>query len=99
MTNHPTLFPPLSRRTDPVTSYMAGHEVRANGTVSFQQQVILHYLGAYPCRTAREIEAATGIKAHKRLPELRDNGLVVNGEARACRVSGRRAMTWLLKGN
>ena len=95
----PTLFPPLSRRADPATSHTAGHAVRAEGVVSRQQRAILSHVEMYPDKTAREIEAATGCKAHKRLPELRDNGLVVNGEARACRVSGRRAMTWLLKGN
>ena len=35
-----------------------------------------------------------GVKAHKRLPELRADGVVCSGPTRTCRVSGRQAMTW-----
>jgi hypothetical protein len=48
-----------------------------------------------PGLTAREIDDRTGIKAHKRLPELREAGLIANGPSRRCRVTNRRAMTWL----
>jgi hypothetical protein len=47
-----------------------------------------------PGLTAREIEDRLGIKAHKRLPELRRAGMVRNGRSRICRVSGRQALTW-----
>ncbi len=35
---------------------------------------------------------------HKRLPELRQLGAVVEGAARVCRVTGHRAITWAVSG-
>ena len=43
---------------------------------------------------AREIEDRLGVKAHKRLPELRRAGMVRNGKSRTCTVSGKQALTW-----
>ena len=82
------------RRGDPATSAMAGREVETSGSAAGQRSRCLEAVVEMPGLTAREIEAHIGIKAHKRLPELRQAGLVHNGPVRTCRVSGRQAMTW-----
>ena len=82
------------RRCDPPTSAMAGRHVRACGCVPRHRDLCLGAVRHQPGLTAREIETRIGIKAHKRLPELRADGLVHNGPIRTCRVSGRMAMTW-----
>jgi len=74
---------------------MAGRHVRACGCAQRHRDLCLRAVRRQPGLTAREIEARIGIKAHKRLPELRADKLVRNGPCRACTVSGRRAMTWL----
>ena len=83
------------RNTDPATSALAGHDMEQSGTARQQRALCLAAVTETPGLTAREIEARLGIKAHKRLPELRADGLVDNGETRTCTVSGRQAMTWL----
>ncbi len=105
----PTLFPnppaltaadpmcrvrPNARHTDPSTSHEAGRELVRTGRASAQRERCLTAVLRNPGRTAREIEDAIGIKAHKRLPELRDYGLVASRSPRKCRSSGSRAMTW-----
>lgn len=83
------------RRCDPPTSALAGRHVRACGCAKRHRDLCLTVVKRQPGLTAREIEARIGIKAHKRLPELRADKLVHNGPYRACTVSGRQAMTWL----
>jgi hypothetical protein len=83
------------RSCDPPTSALAGRHMRASGLASRQRDMCLAVVKADPGLTAREIEARIGIKAHKRLPELRADGLVRNGPTRTCTVSDRQAMTWL----
>lgn len=83
------------RSCDPPTSALAGRHVRTSGLAQRQRDMCLAAVRADPGLTAHEIEARIGIKAHKRLPELRADGQVRNGPARACSVSGRMAMTWL----
>jgi len=82
------------RNTDPATSALAGRDMEQSGTARQQRAMCLAAVTETPGLTAREIEARLGIKAHKRLPELRADGLVANGETRTCTVSGRQAMTW-----
>lgn len=82
------------RRCGPSTSAMAGRHVRACGCAQRHRDLCLRAVRRQPGLTAREIEARIGIKAHKRLPELRADGLIHNGSVRTCRVSGRMAMTW-----
>jgi hypothetical protein len=83
------------RNTDPHTSALAGRQVRACGCTKRHRDLCLTVVKRQPGLTACEIEARIGIKAHKRLPELRADKLVRNGPSRACTVSGRQAMTWL----
>jgi hypothetical protein len=83
------------RNTDPHTSALAGRHVRACGCTKRHRDLCLAVVKRQSGLTAREIEDKLGIKAHKRLPELRQANLVRNGPARLCTVSGRQAMTWL----
>jgi len=82
------------RKSDPPTSALAGREMEIGGAAKQQRAMCLAALVTTPGATAREIEDRIGIKAHKRLPELRADALVCNGPARTCRVSGRQALTW-----
>ena len=82
------------RNSDPPTSALAGRQMETGGAAKQQREMCLAAVVKTPGATAREIEDRIGIKAHKRLPELRDDGLVCNGSTRTCRVSGRQAMTW-----
>lgn len=86
------------RSNDPPTSALAGLDAEASGSARQQRARCLEAVAAMPGQTAREIELRTGIKAHKWLPELREAGLIRNGPARTCHVSGRRALTWHLTG-
>lgn len=83
-----------NRNTDPPTSALAGQEVEADGLAQRHRAMCLETVMQKPGLTAREIEDRLGIKAHKRLPELRRAGMVRNGQTRICTVSGKQAMTW-----
>lgn len=83
------------RNTDPSTSALAGREIEASGSARRHREMCFDAVTQMPGLTAREIEDQLGIKAHKRLPELREANLVRNGPARTCTVSGRQALTWL----
>jgi hypothetical protein len=85
---------PNHRNADPPTSMLAGQEAEANGSARRHRAICFETVMQTPGLTAREIEDRLGIKAHKRLPELRRTGMVRNGEARTCSVSGRLALTW-----
>ena len=82
------------RNNDPPTSALAGRDMEVGGSAKQQRAMCLDVVIAMPGLTAREIEDRLGIKAHKRLPELRADGLICNGRTRTCTVSGRQAMTW-----
>ena len=87
-----------SRRTDPVTSRMAASEAESSGRAASQRTICLARVNSHPGRTAAEIAVAAGLERHapsRRLPELRDQGLIVNGESRICTATGRASMTWL----
>jgi len=86
---------PNHRNNDPPTSAMAGRAIESSGLARMQRSRCLQAVVETPGLTAREIEDRIEVKAHKRLPELRQAGLVINGPARMCRISGRQAMTWL----
>lgn len=82
------------RKCDPPTSALAGRHAQTCGCAKRHRDLCLAVVKRQPGLTAREIEARIGIKAHKRLPELRADKLVRNGRPRICTVSGRLAMTW-----
>ena len=84
------------RNNDPPTSEIAGRDMEASGSARRHRAMCFDAVAQTPGLTAREIENRLGIKAHKRLPELRRAGMVRSGRSRTCTVSGRLAMTWQL---
>lgn len=86
-----------ARCTDPVTSHEAAAAVEAIGGAASQRDRCLQVVRATPGRTAAEIARAADMERHvpsRRLPELRDAGLVRNDGARICDVTGTRSMLW-----
>ena len=86
-----------ARNTDPFTSHEAARETEASGRASAQRRICLDEVLKNPGKTAAEIAEATGQERHapsRRLPELREAGLVKNGTARTCSVTGRMSITW-----
>lgn len=87
-----------ARNSDPFTSHEAAHEAEASGRANAHRQICHDEVLKHPGQTAAEIAAAIGLERHapsRRLPELRDAGLVENGPARICEVTGRMSLTWL----
>lgn len=90
-------MPALARNNDPSTSHQAAEEVEASGIAASQRHRCLLEVWKKPGRTAAEIAEAAGLERHvpsRRLPELRQTGLVTNGEERICAVTGNLSMTW-----
>lgn len=86
-----------ARRKDPHTSHEAAREAEASGRAASHRAICLEEVKRTPGQTAAEIAAAVELERHvpsRRLPELRDAGLVENREVRRCRVTGRNSMTW-----
>lgn len=87
-----------ARRTDPFTSHEAAHEAEASGRAGAQRGICLSEVLKNPGQTAAEIAVAVGLERHapsRRLPELRDVGLLKNGPARTCRSTQRLSITWI----
>ena len=89
------------------TSAAAIKEFTDSGARKDQQDKVIAFMQRWPYQTmtAREIGLATGVSAHKRLPELAVLGLVervtdAEGEVqkRICTVTGVSVMTWRLVG-
>lgn len=94
---------PLSRSSDPSTSFEAGESVRPRLPHTHTRILMvmnqLHSVSGFPALfppTSREIDAvATGrLESHRRLVEMERLGLVVRGPARKCQITGRSARTW-----
>lgn len=95
--------PPRARSTDPATSHEAAEHVRRSGLANEQQRQCLAAVVRWPGRTASELAGNAGAvwkstltryDFGRRLPELRRLGVIRNGVARTCKVTGREAMTW-----
>jgi predicted ArsR family transcriptional regulator len=87
-----------ARRTDPATSLEAAKDMEATGKAHDQRTLCLERVRRYPGETAAEIASALRIERHipsRRLPELREAGLVKNGSVRVCGVMGRKSLTWI----
>ena len=67
---------------------------------STQSNKILTLVQQFPFRTAMELTKKAGrqrisrMSIHKRLTELRQQGVLRNRNPRVCMVTGRRAATW-----
>ena len=80
-------------------SYENISSVRATGEAD--RAKVFDLVSEFPFRTARELahkvssDVISHDSIHKRLPELRQQGKVVNGDVRTCTITGKRAMTWV----
>jgi hypothetical protein len=86
-----------ARTTDPTTSHQAACDAERRGVAAAHRLLCLAQVTRHPGQTAAESAQGTGLERHapsRRLPELRDQGLVANGAIRICRVKGRRSLTW-----
>ncbi len=97
---------PLARRNDPATSKAAAAVLTASGGRESAKAKVLEALrnSSYARRneacTSWELNKASMIQhptVHKRLPDLRRDGLVENGPVRKCSVTGRPSLTWKAK--
>lgn len=87
----------LARTGDPKSSHDAARVITKSGTRDKQKAEVLEYLNEIPGSTSMEIATHFGVDRYmvaRRLPDLRKDGLVLNGEQRECKVSCSRACTW-----
>ncbi len=96
-----TYHPPASRTGDPSTSAEAERAHTASGRRDVNAQHLLDLVREFPGRTAVELARLSHLpaesqrhEASRRLPELRDRGLVRNGKVVVCSESCTRQMTW-----
>lgn len=86
-------MPALDYQTD---MQPAAEEIEPSGRRSQRHRCLLVVV-MMPGRTAAEIAAAACMKRHvpsRRLPELRQAGLVTNGVERICGITGNPSTTW-----
>ena len=93
-----SLFPMgRARRTDPITSHLAAEKV--GEWAATQRSMILGYLAQAGEATGDQLDEVFGwdhATANRRLPELRDDGLVTMTLATAKTRKGRLAHLWRL---
>jgi predicted HTH transcriptional regulator len=90
---------PVSRKTDPISSYLAEDEINKTGTRASQQAKILAAVKLNPGRTSRELVDYCLLDRYqiaRRLADLKESGAVIQGPIRKCRVGGRKSVTWFV---
>lgn len=88
---------PLSRRTDPETSFEAAKRLKKSGHWSGQKRAVFQALRQNNGSTSAELAKAMGEDRYipsRRLKELESLGLVRRGMIRMCTVCGNRCLTW-----
>lgn len=92
---------PIAAHADPATSHQAARDLARSGQLGRSMRATLAALavwqGAPP--TSHELAGEDEGRRHaiaRRLPDLRERGLVENGPARPCAVTGKRAVTWVV---
>jgi hypothetical protein len=86
-----------ARGADPATSHEAAIRVERKGKAASQREQLASEVRLYPGLTAAEYARILGMERHvpsRRLPELREAGIVKNGWARECSVMKTSCMTW-----
>jgi hypothetical protein len=84
-------------RQDPITSFHAVSALITSGQLNRQQGDALRRVRERPGLTSYELadgDLALRHRLNRRLPELVRMGLVVKGEARACRYAKGQSLTW-----
>lgn len=97
--------PIRAHRADPVTSHEAAARVSKSGRRQRSREIALALVTASPGNTGHELFAlATDehqrllgdyVELYRVLGDLKNRGLVVQGEPRSCRIRGTRMVTWL----
>ena len=96
--------PPRARGSDPWTSDAAIEELIKSGGHKRQLDTVLHAVKRHTTfnapLTARELAKRAGIDRYvlsRRLPDLKEAGLVVRDAKRRCAECGRACTTWRLR--
>lgn len=92
----------LARRTDPLTSHLAGHAAEFGEAGQRQRERVAAGLARWPgCTSAELARRLTGAglpcdryTVARRLPELARAGKAERRDSRICDVTGRPALTW-----
>jgi DNA-binding transcriptional ArsR family regulator len=85
------------RNEDPETSRAAAIDMEKSGQAKTDRLRCLQAVRDWPGLTAGEYAERLKVEravVSRRLPELRELGLVENGEARPCNTNAKKAMTW-----
>lgn len=88
---------PLSRASDPWTSYQAAEQLAKTGRWANQKAAVLAAVRTNPGSTSAELAvtmAGDRYVPSRRLAELERDGLVTRGPARLCRVTHKNCITW-----
>lgn len=95
---------PLGRSSLPAvrrvrtTSIAAHREIELTGVDNTQRAVVLALVKAHPGNTSRDLadytDALDAYQIARRLTELRDRGIIRNGDNAVTANSGRGGMTW-----
>lgn len=98
MSNSILTAEPLSRNSDPVTSFRAAESLAQSGRWASQKQRVLHALRCHPYVTSAELSDIMGTKdrylCSRRLADLANEGLAERRRPRRCRVTHRICLTW-----
>ena len=84
----------LYRNTDPISSREAIEAIEDK--LERQQKLILDAVHRWPGSTAKELDGRLfgQVESHKRLASLCDQGYIVKGARRKCRVTGMQVLTY-----
>lgn len=88
-----------ARSRDSATSHAAAKRVNRKGWARTQAARVLRALHSLPGATRLELAEAMNADRYmvaRRLPDLREIGLVENGPDRRCRVCGDETLTWVV---
>ena len=89
--------PPNYRKSDPLSSMLAGDEVTNNGVRQNQCDAVFEAVQKSPRRTARELAEEFGIDRYavsRRLADLAHQGLIRKSSSRTCEIGKRLSCTW-----
>jgi len=92
-----TTFPPVSRRTDPRSSFLAEQGINEDGSRESQQQFLLRLVKHRPGLTSMELSKLCELDRYqvaRRLADLKNGKLLESGYIRNCTVSDKEAVTW-----